>query len=318
MQRIAENQKIVGKEALQGTTETKKIFYQEQEAVVQEKEQSGQKRFWAFERSQQISSLQQETGCSCLHGVTLRSGGYSNAPYDGCNMALHVGDRNEAVLANRGLVTDYLGIPAAELTCADQIHGLQAVRITAELAGAGATDQAKAIPGCDAMYTNERGIAMVICIADCVPVLLYDAKRQAAAVIHAGWRGAIGELPVLTLRHMTEDFGTEPGDCYAYLGPSIGPASFEVSPELAERFGKACPEEDVVTWLLRPGASEKTPHVDLWTFISRSLQRAGIPAEHITITERDSMTTADCFSYRRDAGHTGRMALFAMLDGANK
>ena len=72
--------------------------------------------------------------------------------------------------------------------------------------------------------------------ADCVGVGIYDAKHHAIATAHAGWRGAIGRLPVLTIEAMKEAYGTEFKDCYIYLGPSIGPESFEVDVELGKRF----------------------------------------------------------------------------------
>ena len=79
-----------------------------------------------------------------------------------------------------------------------------------------------------------------------VAVGIYDANHHAIATVHAGWRGAIGHLPVLTIEAMKEAYGTEFKDCYIYLGPSIGPESFEVDVELGKRFGNS------LAWYDRP------------------------------------------------------------------
>ena len=115
---------------------------------------------------------------------------------------------------------------------------------------------------------------------------------------------------------MKEAYGTEFKDCYIYLGPSIGPDSFEVDVELGKRFELAwCgmtkrSVSDVVDY---PGDKLDKAYINLWNFIAEGLIVNGVPKEHIAIGGTDSVTESDCYSYRREAGTTGRMALFGML-----
>ena len=140
------------------------------------------------------------------------------------------------------------------------------------------------------------------------------------ATVHAGWRGAIGHLPVITIEAMKRDFGTRFEDCYVYLGPSIGPKSFEVNQELADTFTDEWKKitdttsDELVRYIVREGALQATPHVDLWRFIEEDLLQRGVPKAQICISGTDSMTDENCFSYRREHGKTGRMALFGMLE----
>ena len=236
------------------------------------------------------------------------------------NLATHIGDSLQDVLDNRSIVADHLGVSPDRITCGNQVHGLNAVRITEDLIGAGAMSSDTAIPDCDAIYTDIPNIPLFLFTADCVPVGIYDPVHHVVATVHAGWRGAIGHLPVITIEAMQRDFGTRFEDCYVYLGPSIGPKSFEVNQELADTFTDEWKKitdansDELVRYIVRDGASKATPHVDLWRFIEEDLLQRGVPKDQICISGTDSMTDENCFSYRREHGKTGRMALFGMLE----
>lgn len=253
-------------------------------------------------------------------GDTYRRGGVSKKPCESLNLATHIGDSLQDVLDNRSVVADYLSVSPDSITCGDQVHGLNAVRITEDLIGAGAMSSDTAIPDCDAIYTDIPNIPLFLFTADCVPVGIYDPVHHVVATVHAGWRGAIGHLPVITIEAMQRDFGTRFEDCYVYLGPSIGPESFEVNQELADTFTDEWKKitdansDELVRYIVRDGASKATPHVDLWRFIEEDLFRRGVPKGQICIGGTDSMTDENCFSYRREHGKTGRMALFGMLE----
>ena len=253
-------------------------------------------------------------------GDIYRHGGVSKKPCESLNLATHIGDSLQDVLENRRIVADYLGVAADQITCGNQVHGLNAVRITEDLIGAGALNAESAIPDCDAVYTDIPNVPLFLFTADCVPVGIYDSVHHVVATVHAGWRGAIGHLPVITIEAMQRDFGTRFEDCYVYLGPSIGPKSFEVNQELADTFTDEWKKitdansDELVRYIVRDGALKATPHIDLWRFIEEDLLQRGVPKEQICIGGTDSMTDENCFSYRREHGKTGRMALFCMLD----
>ena len=173
-----------------------------------------------------------------------------------------------------------------------------------------------AIADCDAVFTKLPNVPLFLFTADCVAVGIYDAKHHAIATVHAGWRGAIGHLPVLTIEAMKEAYGTEFKDCYIYLGPSIGPESFEVDVELGKRFELAwrgMTDRSVADIVNYPGDKLDKAYINLWNFIAEGLMVNGVPKENIAIGGTDTVTDRDCYSYRRESGKTGRMALFGML-----
>lgn len=271
-------------------------------------------RRWSFEMPNWANQF------SLVMGDTYRHGGVSKTPCESLNLAAHIGDSLQDVFENRSIVANHLGVTSDRITCGNQVHGLKAVGITEELIGAGALSPDTAIPDCDAVYTDIPNVPLFLFTADCVPVGIYDPVHHVVATVHAGWRGAIGHLPVITIEAMKRDFGTRFEDCYVYLGPSIGPKSFEVNQELADTFTDEWKKitdttsDELVRYIVREGALQATPHVDLWRFIEEDLLQRGVPKAQICISGTDSMTDENCFSYRREHGKTGRMALFGMLE----
>lgn len=151
-------------------------------------------------------------------------------------------------------------------------------------------------PEADALATRSNGILLGVRTADCVPILLLDARRRVVAAVHAGWRGTarrIAERAVSTLR---ESFGSRPKDIEAAIGPGIGPCCFEVGAEVAEQFDRG----DVI--------AGRRPRVDLPGANRRQLEAAGVPAEMIRMSGMCTMCAAEGFhSYRRDGEQAGRM-----------
>lgn len=253
------------------------------------------------------------------HGVTYRYGGVSEGSFTSFNMGLHVGDDAEAVAKNRKRLAQVLGVPPNHLTCGEQVHGVGVTQVTEELVGRGAFSWDDSIPDSDAIHTNLVNVPLLLLVADCVPVLVYDAVHHAVAVVHAGWRGAIAHIVERTIDSMHEAYGTLPGDCYLFIGPSIGVDSFEVSEEIAEQFRQdmralvLSQVDEVVRYIQRDGQTTPTPHVDLKVYIAACVVQKGVPLGQVSVSSTDTMTTDGCYSYRRDQGCTGRMTMFAVL-----
>lgn len=253
------------------------------------------------------------------HGVTYRYGGVSKDSFDSFNMGLHVGDTPEAVAENRKRLAKVLGVDSHRLTCGEQVHGVGVTRVTQELVGRGAFSWDDSIPDSDAIHTNLVNVPLLLLVADCVPVLIYDAVHHAVAVVHAGWRGAIAHIVEHTMDSMHDAYGTLPSDCYLFIGPSIGADSFEVSEEIAEQFRQdmcalgLSQVDQVVRYIQRQGQMTPTPHVDLKGYIAACVVHKGVPLEQVSVSSTDTMITDGCYSYRRDQGRTGRMAMFAVL-----
>ncbi len=253
------------------------------------------------------------------HGVTYRYGGVSEGSFDSFNMGLHVGDTPEAVGENRKRLAQVLGVDPNHLTCGEQVHGVGVTRVTQEIVGRGAFSWDDSIPDSDAIHTNLVNVPLLLLVADCVPVLIYDAVHHAVAVVHAGWRGAIAHIVERTMDSMHDAYGTLPSDCYLFIGPSIGADSFEVSEEIGEQFRQdmralgLSQVDQVVRYIQRDGQIIATPHVDLKGYIAACVVQKGVPLEQVSVSSTDTMITDGCYSYRRDQGRTGRMAMFAVL-----
>ena len=151
--------------------------------------------------------------------VTTRAGGVSAGGYASLNLAAHVGDDPAAVAENRRRLRAQLPAEPHWLT---QVHGVGVVEVLAATTGAEA----------DAAFAREKGAVCAVLTADCLPVLLCDSAGTIVAAAHAGWRGLAGgvlEAAVLAM-------ATPASRLIAYLGPAIGPQSFEVGPEVRETF----------------------------------------------------------------------------------
>ena len=244
------------------------------------------------------------------HGISTRFGGVSQTPYDDLNMALHVGDAPEAVVENRRRFCDALGLSAERMATAEQVHGDRIVCATEKKAGRGFRDYGAAIRETDALLTDVPGLPLLLCYADCVPVLFVDPVRRAVAVAHAGWKGTVRRIAEKTLAAMTDAFGTAPKDCLAAIGPSIGPAHYLVGEDVAAQFRAAFPlwAKDVLH------VSAGSLHLDLWTANRLQLEAAGLSPEHIETANVSTAANAKLFfSYRADRGKTGRIAAVIAL-----
>lgn len=240
-----------------------------------------------------------------VHGFSARQGGVSAAPFDTLNMALHVGDDPAHVWENRRRYFAALGLDAAQICTIRQVHGTEIVRAFRRDAGRGAHDYADALADADALITNDSGVALMLCYADCVPVLLYDPVHNAAGVVHAGWKGMVQRIAAKTLARMGEEFGTDAADVLAGIGPSIGAGCYAVGADVAAHFRAAFPADADEIVQERDGKI----HLDLWAANCIQLMEAGISKQNID--RADICTSCDrnfFYSYRAADGRTGRLA----------
>lgn len=247
----------------------------------------------------------------CRHGFTGRLGGESVKPYKALNMALHVGDEPDMVWENRQRFFQALELKAEKLVTPQQVHGARIQRVTMADAGRGAKDYDDAIADTDALITNEPGLPLMLCFADCVPVIFLDPEKKAVGIAHAGWKGTVAKIAQQTVEAMQREFGSNTADILAGIGPAIGPCCFAVGDEVAEKFRAAFPQhaEEIIS------QQEGQSHVNLWEANRLQLLAAGIPAENIEMAD----TCTSCqhqwfYSYRADGGQTGRMAAIIALN----
>ncbi len=162
-----------------------------------------------------------------------------------------------------------------------------------------------AIADTDALITNQPGLFVCVQTADCVPVLLYDPKKQVVAAVHAGWRGTVSKIAAKTIRRMTEEFGCSPADIIAGIGPSIHIHAYEVGPEVVNAVENNFSNSRA---LLKPSFNSGHAYFDLWEANKTILIESGIPEESIEVMGLCSFEHPDLFySARRDGAATGRM-----------
>jgi YfiH family protein len=222
---------------------------------------------------------------------STKEGGVSAPPY-GLNLSNHVGDNPENVLENRRRFYEAIGIPSgAKLVFQNQVHS---AIITI------ATGDEGIIPQSDALITKKQNVFLVVSIADCTPVLLYDPVTKYAAGIHAGWRGTEQLIAYSTLKKLLS-LGCEAENIYAFIGASASGANYEVGSEVATLFEKKYySEKENGKCLL----DIKKANLD-------QLLAGGIPAEQIEVNPRCTITDLDLHSYRRGGKKSGRM--FAVI-----
>lgn len=161
----------------------------------------------------------------------------------------------------------------------------------------------------DALATNRAGVAVSIRTADCLPILLADPAHHAVAAVHAGWRGTAAGVAGATLERMRVEFGTEPAQVVAAIGPGIGVCCYEVGPDVAREFGRGEFEIGRGEFEI-----EGRVHVDLAGENRRRLIAAGVASESIDVLPLCTRCRADLFhSWRRDGAEAGRMVSFVKI-----
>ncbi len=230
-----------------------------------------------------------------MAGSTARRGGVSEPPFDSLNLSFTVGDRPEHVVENRRRLLEALASDLAEMVVPELVHGPAAAAVDARHAGLGSRRHDDTVPGVDALVTATPGLVLAVTVADCVPILLLDPLTPAVGVAHAGWRGTAGHAAARTVACMEERLGSRPADLLAHLGPSIGPASFEVGPDVVRAVHRAYGEDPALVTTV----GERT-YVDLWSANARDLVAAGLDEDNIETAALDTYTAErDLFSARR-------------------
>ncbi|MEZ5460635.1 peptidoglycan editing factor PgeF [Dokdonella sp.] len=230
---------------------------------------------------------------ACVHAVvtTRRMPGYSRPPFDSCNLGSRCGDDAQAVAANRHEIIDTLGLPSSPAWL-HQVHGIGVVRV-----GSASANPAESEPEADAATTRDPGRVLAILTADCLPVLFCAEDGSEVSVAHAGWRGLAAGVLEQTVAAMQ----SAPNRILAWIGPAIGPDSYEVGTEVHAAFMQSGPAAASAFQATRPG------HwlCDLPALARMRLQEAGLSS--IGGGGFDTRTDPRFYSHRRDR-RSGRFA----------
>jgi polyphenol oxidase len=252
-----------------------------------------------------------------VHGFSTRPGGISDLRGEKVlNLGFAEWDTKENVKENRRRFQSALGAEDMELAALSQIHS--------DVVHVFEAPPASPCRG-DASATNRRGMLLAVQTADCVPILLVDAKNRGVAAVHAGWRGTLQRIVTKAIGKMQMQFGTRPADLLAAIGPSIGCCCYQVGTEVASEFRSQFPnapdwfdelrtgdEPNPLQWLnMAPPGHQPPPKnvlLDLRKANRAQLLDVGLRAESIVVSDLCTACRRDLFfSYRKDAGITGRL-----------
>jgi len=262
------------------------------------------------------------------HGFSTRLGGGRSVKKKKrdageLNLGFTAADEREAVAQNRRLLAEAVtGNGDTPIVTLRQFHSNLVT--VASAADAGRERPRKA----DGAITAEPGLLIAIQTADCIPVLVADKRRRVVGAFHAGWRGTVKRIVELGVGRMRMEFGSQPEDLIAAIGPGMGPCCYEVGQELVSEFesqftyGRELFREVFDSDPVRakypmlfltqraPGHSSIGPslHLDLIEANRRQLMDAGVKAAAIRVTGGCTGCDAELFfSHRTSQGHAGRM-----------
>lgn len=245
------------------------------------------------------------------HFVTTRQGGYSVGRYESFNCSPFSGDIPGRVKRNQEFLCDLLEYQPDELIIPYQQHATEIAVINQTYAGLSENGKELFLHGVDSLITNIPGYCLCILTADCVPVMLYDNKKNVIAVVHAGWRGTVNRLVAKTISEMQVQFGSRPADIIACIGPSICVSSFEVGNEVYHAFAKEGFDMDLISYFENETGKY---HIDLWEANHIQLIGIGVLPENIELSGICSYIYYEqFFSARRLGRNSGRTLSGIML-----
>jgi hypothetical protein len=225
-------------------------------------------------------------------GMSTKTGGKITAGF-AMNLSYTVGDDPAIVELNRDTFFSQFGIFKSNLAIPVQSHSANVRRV--------------AIPGtydnCDGLITDAKGVALVVTVADCVPILLFDPRKNVVGALHAGWRGTAQSIVRQAIQIMHEEYKTDSKNVLAFIGPSAGSCCYEVSREVAVKF-----ENKIVSY------DHTKVFIDLKKENEAQLQQQGLAVGNIEISNHCTICEKQLFhSYRRDGTKSGRMMAFIYL-----
>ncbi|HBG08093.1 MAG: laccase [Geobacteraceae bacterium GWC2_58_44] len=245
-------------------------------------------------------------GRTAMAGFTTRHEGVSRPPYNSLNLGSNTLDSPHSVEGNRSLLARSIGTTLDRFLTVTQVHGTDLLVIDTPNPEFSHFLKLE----CDGIVTNQPGIMIAVCVADCVPILLHDPSKGVVAALHAGWQGTVGNIAGKGIEAMATMFGCNRKDIRAAVGPSISACCYEVDAPVRDAFKKSGAAWDLFTqekgegkWMLDLAAANR-----------QLLSDAGLAPGQIESQELCVCCNQELFfSYRRDGGDTGRQVGFIML-----
>lgn len=243
---------------------------------------------------------------------TTRHGGVSKGNYGELNINPYCGDESAAISTNVKLLAAELGITESDIILPHQIHSTKIVAVSDYIINSPKQLRSMLLEGVDSLMCDKKGTCIGVSTADCIPALLYDKKHNCTAAIHAGWRGTVQRIVEKTVEAMEGEFGTDPADLKAVIGPGISLKNFEVGKEVYQKFKDARFDMSLIAKRFparsEDGSETQKWHINLPYCNQMQLERVGVPRENI---QQSGICTYDSvnyyFSARRLGADSGRI-----------
>ena len=250
--------------------------------------------------------LFEETGL-VNHGFSTRLGGVSKGGCSTMNISIHRGDDPEAVEENKRRIGNAIGVTPESMVYTQQTHTTNVKRV-------GKADCGTSLPETDGMITNEADVCLVTFYADCVPLYFVDPVKKAIGLSHSGWRGTVNNMAQATVDAMVKEFGCEPKDILAAVGPSICQDCYEVSEDVILEFKEKFKEEHYEDLFYKKENGKY--QLNLWKANEIRFLEAGILPEHMAISNLCTCCNPDVlFSHRVTGWDRGNLSAFLSLKG---
>lgn len=276
-------------------------------------------------------------------GFSTRYGGVSGGCYSSMNMSFMRGDDAKSVMENIRLFSGSAGFKPENIVMPHQCHSVNVEIVGKKDCGRGvrlsllkSENQSllNDIPGTleevDGQITNEKDVVLYVLGADCVPVFIVDTGKRVISAVHAGWKGTVNDIAGAAIEKMKEEFGTEPEDIKAVIGPSICQDCYEVGKEVADVFiekysNMLLPSgKNPVSNVVRPasGSFSDNPtekyYLNLWEANRYNLIKAGVDPKNIEISGLCTKCHSDMFySHRQHGNDRGVNIGFISINGRN-
>ena len=227
---------------------------------------------------------------SVFAGFTNRHGGVSQAPFNSLNLGLHVGDNEESVIKNRKILLSELEV--VKLTWMEQTHS-DNIKVVNKIGE---------VKNTDSLITNKPKLALIVMVADCIPILFYDPVEKVIAVAHAGREGGFKNIAGKVILKMQEEFACVSKNILVSLGPSIQKTCYELEDKIIGIFKEKWGSQYIVN----------QKYLDLQGLNKDQLLKAGVYNKNINISNICTHCNSDYFSYRRN-NKTGRFVGIIVL-----
>lgn len=245
------------------------------------------------------------------HGFSTRLGGVSEGWYSSLNFSFTRGDEKSAVRENFRRMGESLGVKCEDMVFSQQTHTTNVRVVTEEDRGMGIMRPLE-YQNVDGLVTNVPGICLVTFYADCVPLYFLDPVKKVIGLSHSGWRGTVGKIGKVTVDLMKQQYGCNPADILAAVGPSICQDCYEVSEEVIEKFRENFHQKywEDLFYKKENGKYQ----LDLWKANEIVFAESGILPEHMAVTNVCTHCNSDLLYSHRTAGEKrGNLAAFLAL-----